>query len=86
MDKNIIMELLMHNVEKNKDVYSEEDIQILTAIEDAIVEMNVARSMFNNVSDPKLIDIAMHTEDMARSRYEYLILMAKQRNLRKKVN
>ncbi|GAB6168882.1 hypothetical protein JCM1393_13420 [Clostridium carnis] len=86
MDKKLIMDLLMKNIEGHKERYSQEDIDILTEIEDAIIELDVARAMFNSVSDPRLIDIAIHTEDMAKARYDYLISVAKERSLKRKIN
>ena len=45
--------------------------------------MEVARVLFNSVSDPKLIEVAIHEEDVARTRFDYLICMAKRRGLRR---
>jgi len=45
--------------------------------------MEVARALFNSVSDPKLIELAIHEEDVARTRYDYLINMAKKRCLKR---
>ncbi|MCR1951999.1 MULTISPECIES: DUF2508 family protein [unclassified Clostridium] len=83
MDKKTILDLLMQNAEKNKIQYSEDDLELLSAIKDAITEMEVARSLFNSVSDPQLIELAIHAEDVAKTRYDYLISMAKRRELRK---
>ncbi|MGG7144213.1 DUF2508 family protein [Clostridium nigeriense] len=83
MDINTILDFLMKNMDKNKNEYSEEDIMLLTNIEETIKEMEVARSLFNSVSDPKLIELAIHAEDAAKTRYDYLISMAKSRDLRR---
>lgn len=83
MNKKAILSLLMQNVEKNKLEYSEEDLELLSAIKETVIEMEVARSLFNSVSDPQLIELAIHAEDVAKTRYNYLITMAKQRELRK---
>lgn len=83
MNINGILDLLMKNTEKNKDEYSKEDIALLNNIAETIKEMEVARALFNSVSDPKLIELAIHAEDAAKTRYDYLISMAKSRELRK---
>ncbi|MGG7214612.1 DUF2508 family protein [Clostridium nigeriense] len=83
MDINTILDFLMKSMDKNKNEYSEEDIVLLTNIEETIKEMEVARSLFNSVSDPKLIELAIHAEDAAKTRYDYLISMAKSRDLRR---
>ncbi|WP_291651532.1 DUF2508 family protein [Clostridium sp.] len=83
MDKRTILDLLMQNIEGNRIDYSEDDLDLLSAIKDAVTEMEVARSLFNSVSDPQLIELAIHAEDVAKTRYDYLITMAKRRELRK---
>ncbi|MBE6053121.1 MAG: DUF2508 family protein [Clostridium sartagoforme] len=83
MNKFAILDLLFKNEEKKRIEYSEEDIAILKDIEETIKEMEVARALFNSVSDPKLIELAIHEEDVARTRYDYLINMAKKRCLKR---
>ena len=83
MNNNIVLKFLMQEVENNKVKYTEEDLLLFEAINESIIEMEVAQSLFNSVSDPKLIDLAIHTEDVAKSRYNYLITLAKKRALRK---
>lgn len=83
VNKITILDLLFKNVEKKRIEYSDEDIAILKNIEETIKEMEVARALFNSVSDPKLVELAIHEEDVARTRYDYLISMAKSRNLRR---
>ena len=83
MSNNIVLRFLMQEVETNKKKYTEEDLLLFEAINESIMEMEVAQSLFNWVSDPKLIDLAIHTEDVAKSRYNYLIALAKKRELRK---
>lgn len=83
MNKITILDWLFKNVKKNKREYSDEDRAILKDIEETIKEMEVARALFNSVSDHKLIELAIHEEDVARTRYDYLISMAKSRDLRR---
>ena len=75
MDKRVILDLLMQSAERNRTEYSEDDLELLSAIKDAITEMEVARSLFNSVSDPQLIELAIHAEDVAKTRYNKLILL-----------
>ncbi|MBX7419904.1 YaaL family protein [Clostridium chauvoei] len=81
MNKGIIADLLMQRVD-----YSKEDQEIIDNIEDARMEMEVARAMFDFVSDPKLIEVAIHAEDVAKMRYDYLISLAKKREIRIKID
>jgi hypothetical protein len=83
MSNNIVLKFLMQEVENNKNKYTEDDLLLFEAINESIMEMEVAQSLFNSVSDPNLIDLAIHTEDVARCRYNYLIALAKKRSLRK---
>lgn len=82
MEKNIIFKLLIQDVKKNKSGYSEEDRKLFTSINEAIEEVEVARAMFNSVSEDQLIDLAIHTEDVAKDRLNYLIAVAKKRELK----
>lgn len=82
MDNNIIFKVLIGDINKNKSKYKEEDIDLFNSIYETIIEMEVANSMFNAVSEPQLIDLAIHTEDVARSRFNYLIALAKKRELK----
>ena len=45
MDKRVILDLLMQSAERNRTEYSEDDLELLSAIKDAITEMEVARSI-----------------------------------------
>ncbi|WP_300381262.1 DUF2508 family protein [Clostridium sp.] len=83
MSNNIVLKFLMQEIESNKIKYTEEDLLLFEAINESIVEMQTAQSLFNSVSDPNLIDLAIHTEDVAKSRYNFLIGLAKERSLRK---
>ncbi len=83
MNKNTILDLLFKNIEKNNNEYSDEDIAILKDVQESIKEMEVARALFNSVSDPKLIELAIHEEDAARARFDYLISIAKSKGLRR---
>lgn len=65
--------------------YSKEDKQIIDSIEQAKAEMEVASCMFENVSDPKLIEVAIYSEEAAKKRYEYLLGIAKERELTRRV-
>ena len=83
MNKIAILDLLFKNLDKKSNGYSEEDIAILKDIEESIKELEVARSLFNSVSDPKLIELAIHEEDVARTRFDYLLSLAKDRGLKR---
>ena len=82
MNKNVILDLLLRNTEKSKKEYSEEDLALLNNIKETISEMEVARALFDYVSDPKLVELAIYAEDTARTRYDYLLSVAKSRDLR----
>lgn len=83
MDRRAILKLVLNNAEKDNIKYSEQDLELLDDIRQSIIEMEVARSLFDNVSDPQLIELAIHAEDTAKSRCNYLIGVAKKRALEK---
>lgn len=59
-----------------------EDTELLEAIENTVKELEAARSLFDNVQDSNLIEVAIYSEAVARKRYEYLLMLAKKRGLR----
>ena len=58
----------------NPNVYS----KLMEDMENAKMEISVARSMFNNVNDDKLIEVAIYSENVARKRYDYLLSIARE--------
>ncbi|HHD2753112.1 TPA: YaaL family protein [Clostridium perfringens] len=77
MDKKKISDYLIKKID-----YSNEDQEILKAIEQTILEMEVARSAFQNAYDDKLIDSLIYKEQDINARYEYLIREAKKRGIK----
>ena len=51
-------------------------------MENAKREISAARSMFDNVSDDTLIEVAIYSENVARKRYDYLLSIARSLNIR----
>lgn len=77
MDKKKISDYLIKKID-----YSNEDEEILKAIEQTILEMEVARSAFQNACDDKLIESLIYKEQDINARYEYLIREAKKRGIK----
>lgn len=77
MNKKNIVEYLLYKTD-NPEVYA----KLLEDMEIAKMEINVARSMFNNVNDDKLIEVAIYSENVARKRYDYLLSIARKRGIR----
>lgn len=77
MEKAKVAEILLHKVKSNC-----EGNDIIEAMEIAIGEMEVARSLFNNALDPKLIEVAIYSEEVAKKRYDYLLKLAKTNGLK----
>lgn len=77
MDRNKIIEIILNN--KN---YTQDEKEIITGIQEAMMELEVARNSFENVSDKNLIDKCIYKEDEARSKYIYFLSQAKRKNIR----
>lgn len=77
MNKNNIIEYITKVAEQRED-----NEQLLKEIEDTKLEMEAARSFFENASDSNLVDVAIYTEAVAKKRYDYLITEAKRKNVR----
>lgn len=76
MDKKKIFEYILDKAD-NLDVNQ----QLIEDMEIAKMEIDVARSMFNNVNDSALIEVAIYSEDVARKRYDYLLSIARQKGI-----
>jgi len=76
MDKKKIFEYILDKAD-NLDVNQ----QLIEDMEIAKMEIDVARSMFNNVNDSALIEVAIYSEDVARKRYDYLLSIAREKGI-----
>lgn len=77
MNKKAILDFILLRYE-NDDKISKEIIEDIKA---AIMEMEIAQSMFNSVSDPKLVEVAIYREEAAKRKFEYLISLAKEKRI-----
>jgi hypothetical protein len=73
MNRFAIVEFL-----SNKIKYTEEQKELIKAIEEAREELYRARQYFEMVTDPQLVDYAIYMEQAAKSRFTYLINQAKE--------
>lgn len=78
--KNILSLIL---VKYNND--NEVIDKVIKEIQEAIIEIEVAESMFNSVDDPKLIEAAIYREEAAKKKFDYLLSVAKEQKSRKRV-
>lgn len=77
MNKKAILDFILLRYE-NDDKVSREIIEDIQA---TIMEMEIAQAMFNSVSDPKLVEAAIYREEAAKRKFEYLISMAKEKQI-----
>ncbi|MBW6411520.1 YaaL family protein [Clostridium weizhouense] len=77
MNKIKILEYLMENIDGD-----DLNDQLIEELEQAKSEMDSARSMFDNVNDSKLIEVAIFAEEVAKKRYEYLLRLAKAKGIK----
>lgn len=77
MDKRKITDFLVQKID-----YTNEDEAIVKAIEEIMLELEVARSAFQHAYDDKLIDSLIYKEQDINARYEYLIREAKKRGIK----
>lgn len=71
--KNIIKSIKSQDLEQNKD-------NIYISVENARKEWQDARNIFENVTNPDLIDYAIYNVDAAEKKYTYLIKQVKMGN------
>lgn len=76
MNKLNILEYILKYL--RKDIYEDE---LINEIEYALIEIETARNMFDNVDDSNLIDVAIYSEDAAVKRFEHLLKKAKEKGI-----
>ncbi|SFB46974.1 YaaL family protein [Clostridium frigidicarnis] len=55
--------------------------ELLISIEEVVKELEAIRNYFDNVSDAKLIEVAVYTEAAIKSKYDFLLKEAKKRGI-----
>jgi hypothetical protein len=58
--------------------YTEEQKELIKAIDEAVEDLNRARQYFESVNDPRLVDYAIYSEQAAKARFIYLLSEAKE--------
>lgn len=76
MNRENILEYLLDKTDDSKRYR-----KLLDDMEIAKAEIDVARSMFNNVEDDDLIEVAIYSENVARKRYDYLLSIARAKGI-----
>ena len=82
MNKGKILNFILSRYEYEDTL----DDELLESIRETIEEMQIAQCMFNYVSDPKLIEAAIYREDAAKKKFEYLLSLAKEKQMNKKID
>lgn len=77
MDRKTIASYLI-----KKSKYTEEQKRLLSSVNKAVDDLNIARQYFNAVNDPRLVDYAIYMEEAAKAKYMYLLNEAKKAGLK----
>lgn len=76
MDKREVLGILFE-----KENYTNEQRDIICSLEEAREEWHSASRFFQYVSEPDLVDYAIHKEDAAKSKFMYYLSKAKAQNI-----
>lgn len=77
MNKKEVLELLFQN-----EKYTEEEMDIIYSLEEAREEWHSASRFFQYVSEPDLVDYAIHKEDAAKSKFMYYLSKARDQEIK----
>ena len=78
------MSLGGYNMSTKKKIEKElEKETIIKEIKKAQTDVAVAEKFFQFVSDPELVDVAIYNLEAKKSRYRYLIKIAKEKGIKK---
>lgn len=72
---------LMRLFNASKKQYTKDQIELIEAIESARMEIEVYRTMFDEVTDPSLIEFAIYNEEATMKKYIYLLLQARKKGI-----
>ncbi len=81
MNRKAILNFILSKYEKDEKI----DKELLVNIQETIKEIEMARAIFNSVSDPNLVEAAIYREEAARKRFDYLFAKAKEDYLGEKM-
>ena len=70
----------------DKNPQIDEEVLLKRAVEKAKSELLAARSFFDSVSDPDMIDHAIYKIQAAEKKYAYLLKFARERGYRQSLN
>ncbi|CAM3019221.1 DUF2508 domain-containing protein [Hathewaya histolytica] len=76
MDKKDVLDVLFEKVK-----YSNEQMDIIYSLEEAREEWHSASRFFQYVSEPDLVDYAIHREDAAKSKFMYYLSKARDKGI-----
>lgn len=68
---------------KKKESFERE--KIIKDIDRAYLDVTTAESFFQMVSDPDLVDVAIYDLEAKKSRYTYLLRLAKEKGVKKSI-
>lgn len=77
MNKNKILDILFYDTK-----YTNEQKEILDALEKAKLEWQVASQYFQQVNEPELIDYAIFKEETAKAKFMHYLTKAKERDIK----
>lgn len=69
------------NIRKEKNPLQREELNLLSEIQQAKWDLDMAYSNFENVVDPDLIDCCIYELKAVQMRYKFLLTKAKECNL-----
>ena len=77
LNKNVILKLILGKSERENKIKEEDEF--IRDIRGTIAEIEVAESIFNNVSDENLIESAILKQEAAKKKFNYLLKIAKEK-------
>lgn len=72
---------MFNKIKKSNKDY--EKYKLIKEIERAQIDVATAEKFFEFVSDPELVDVAIYELEAKKSRYRYLIRLAKEKGIKK---
>ncbi len=76
-----MLTLLKRLKKQDEDVLTKEQSELVEEYKNALIKLHQARNVFENITEPDLIDACVHELNAAQARYSFLLAKIKEEKI-----
>ncbi len=76
-----MLNMLKKLKKQEDDALSKEQYELVEEYKNALIKLHQARNVFENITEPELIDACVHELNAAQSRYSFLLAKIKEEKI-----